>query len=268
MEKYLLSYVYFIVFDNAENAKEFHKIHPLDSTKYCSGCAFTLESTIMEHDLKCLSSLATRDLNKLFKISNRIFPDFSQQSDQHPGTVYLVRSKRCLEISDIPQLCSDTKGLVGLYFSNTFFIQFKTRELAVSASKQLHQFKDHKFDSTKSPLEAHMLCSTSGFRNFNNVFMQNSQRKLLIDKIKAEKIKPGQEKLTLIVLGSALRFVTKSASKTYVNRLQKMLNCSRFVPGQLGPTSKKDSTDFSSYALAFYESEEELRTHLQVSYED
>ena len=61
-----------------------------DSCYYCAACAFTMESTMVEHLKDCLSD-ANTDIIKMLKTGVKDFPDFSFAPKQ---TVLVVRSFR------------------------------------------------------------------------------------------------------------------------------------------------------------------------------
>lgn len=46
---------------------------------------------------------------------------------------------RCLEVNEVPELLLDSgdPDLAGVYFPNTFFVRFKSKELAATAAKAL-----------------------------------------------------------------------------------------------------------------------------------
>ena len=261
VDNYFLSYFFFIQFDSYENLLAYRASVSGDvgtvTTPYCPVCPFILnEARLLDHIPDCQSD-ENRDLNRLFKVTNQMYPHITTSS---PNTVLLVKTFECVDLKTVDSFKKMYTGVVNVTFSGQFFVRLKSKDLAKFAARKLNRSKEVKFDGDE--MEAHTLCHTTGFKNLlgNTV---KAEKKVLVKSMEQHLLGLDLAKV-LLILGSCGRFVsTKSNSGEYIARLKTILNCDRVVMGPVERSGKRES-DFSHFVIAVCRTKEDALKALKV----
>ena len=208
----------------------------------------------------------------MFRISNREFPDLSSSPRR---TVLIVRTFKPLELnslnsSPLGTFQTENPDLeIKVYFPSTFYIKFKNRDLAIEGTRALNSLRPGpRLGQMGVTLDASIMTSSHGFRQVNGKVPKSSlmaKKELLCKTLEEHELGSGEEKRCLLILGSCLKQVIRGSSQVYVNRLKNVLKCKRFVCGNVAGCKFNHINDFDAYGLAYYDTEEEVKSALVVS---
>ena len=287
-EKIVLSYFYFVAFNNSESAMEYKRDldeQIFESEFYCAPCAFLSRDVDRDDHIPQCRSGDNRELNKMTKISIHTYPSFIDKPEK---TVLVVRRFKPVLLDELNELFSETVKIKyqisNVTFPNYFYIKFvdADKNKVNYAVKHLNKNSQHPLvaelpQHEQKPLEAANITMSSGFKNYvmspsssaghlsrNQTF---EHKRILAKTLCTGEIDVKSDELhqTILILGNAVKTVNKGKSKRYINWVKKILGpgCCKVNGGVVdhsGTDNRKNypSNDYSNYVIAYFKSKNEM----------